>query len=138
MAVDVCRGMAFLHSAVPAILHRDLKVALTCCCNALFLVVTEVCFVRCKSGNLLVDDSYNTKVRKVVVVMFFLPFPAVLRPKWWRAVDRFWIGPRQGVHPDDDRQLRHVPVDGTRGPRQHAVHGKGGWYVFSTFLDRTR
>lgn len=31
MAVDVCRGMAFLHSAVPSILHRDLKACVMLC-----------------------------------------------------------------------------------------------------------
>lgn len=39
MITDTARGMAFLHSAKPAILHRDLK-----------------------SGNLLVDEGYNIKV----------------------------------------------------------------------------
>lgn len=39
MIVDTARGMAFLHSAKPSILHRDLK-----------------------SGNLLVDDAYSIKL----------------------------------------------------------------------------
>lgn len=32
MIRDTARGMAFLHSAKPSILHRDLKVGLSCLC----------------------------------------------------------------------------------------------------------
>lgn len=62
VACGAARGMAYLHSGKPPVLHRDLKV----CMSARVVPVLDLCTshasVSKKSANILLDESYTAKV----------------------------------------------------------------------------
>lgn len=118
-ALDVARGMAFLHSAAQPILHRDLK-----------------------SGNLLVDEGWGIVISDFGLARVRIRLAAVVAVVAASADTSamcnaslilllcapipYTCSTGQGGVRDDERRGGHAGVDGAGGARQPAVHGARG------------